>query len=247
MSSPLISIITPCLNKATYIAESIESVLAQQYENFEHIIVDGGSSDGTQDVLASYPHLRWSSKADEGQSDAMNKGFANSRGELIVYLNADDYFEPNAFRAIQEPISSGAYFVVGRVQVIRQDGTELLDNPSVTFARMLRWWEPNFYCCNPVGYFYRRSVQETVGPFDIEDHYIMDFKFLLEAALRYRFTKIQDVLGSFRFVTGTKTFDNAGNWEQFRRFVNYSSYLQDTERRLYLDDLKNFQASTAIS
>jgi glycosyltransferase involved in cell wall biosynthesis len=247
-SPPLISIITPCLNAVQYIAESIQSVLAQQYENFEHIVVDGGSCDGTQEVLALYPHLRWSSKADQGQSDAMNKGFAVSRGEVIVYLNADDYFEPNAFRAVQEPFSRGADFVVGRVRIIPYNGgPPWVDDPKVTLSEMLRWWTPaDNYCCNPVGYFYRRAVQETVGPFNMEDHYTMDFEFLLEAARRYELTKIHDVLGCFRITPWTKTSKNFGNFETFRRFAKYSSYLEDSQRRLYLEELESILAQPRL-
>jgi len=95
-----ISVITPSLNSGEHIERAIQSVLAQNYDNFEHIIVvDGLSTDNTLDILKKYPHLTWVSEKDSGQSNAMNKGFAMSSGEIIVYLNADDYFLPEAFRS----------------------------------------------------------------------------------------------------------------------------------------------------
>ncbi len=92
-----ISIVTPSYNQGQYIEDAIKSVLAQNYENFEHIIVDACSSDNTLTVLKKYPHLKWVSEPDEGQSDALNKGFEKASGDIIGWLNADDYFLPNAF------------------------------------------------------------------------------------------------------------------------------------------------------
>ena len=91
-----ISVITPVLNGAKYIEQAIQSVLKQNYIDFEHIIIDGGSTDGTIDILSKYPHLVWYSEIDSGQPQAMNKGFSIAKGEIIVYLNCDDYFESNA-------------------------------------------------------------------------------------------------------------------------------------------------------
>jgi len=232
---PLISVITPCLNGVRYSGAAIESVLAQEYPAFEHIVVDGGSNDGTLEVLQRYPHLRWTSGPDSGQSDAMNKGFARAKGEVIVYLNADDYFEPHAFRAVAGPLANGANFVVGRVKLIKIDGSSFINDPQVTLPEMLRWWRNDAYCYNSTGYFYRREVQESVGPFNVDDHYTMDFEFLVEAARRYAFTKIPDVLGCFRLIPGTKTFENSGKeHETFRRFEPYLDLLEEHDRELYL-------------
>ena len=204
---PLISVITPVLDGERFIEDAIESVLVQQYPRFEHVVVDGGSSDGTVEILKRYKHLKWISEPDRGQSDAMNKGFEQSRGDVVVYLNADDYFEPDAFRAVMPHLRSGAQFVVGRVRVVREGAPAFIDDPKVELAEMLRWWEPHALPCNAAGYFYLREVQEAVGGFNVANHATMDIEFLLEAALRFRFTKIDDVLGTFRMLPGTKTAD----------------------------------------
>ena len=95
-----ISVITPTYNAADTIETAIWSVLSQNYSNYEHIIVDGESTDDTVDILKKYKHLKWISEADKGQADAMNKGFNYSTGDIIVFLNADDYFFASAFNKV---------------------------------------------------------------------------------------------------------------------------------------------------
>ena len=112
-----ISVITPSFNSGEYLEDAIQSVLIQQYPSFEHIVVDGGSTDGTMDILRKYNHITWISEPDKGQSDAMNKGFKMSTGDIIVYLNADDYFLPGAFNRVIPYFDAGAEFVVGNIRV----------------------------------------------------------------------------------------------------------------------------------
>ena len=95
-----ISVLTPSYNSAKYLKKSIESVMSQSYTNWEHIIYDGGSVDGSVDIFKNYKHLIWTSEKDSGQSDAMNKAFIKSTGDVIVYLNSDDFFYPNAFDTV---------------------------------------------------------------------------------------------------------------------------------------------------
>ena len=235
--TPLISVITPCRNAATFIADAIDSVLAQDYPAFEHIVVDGASQDGTCDIVARYPHLRFSSEPDRGQSAAMNKGFARARGDVIVYLNADDYFEPGAFAAASRTLAAGAEFVVGKVRILRNDGSAVINDPKIELEQMLKWWQPDAYAYNPTGYFYRRAIQEAVGPFNEDDHYTMDFEFLVEAAQRCAFTRIPEILGNFRYLPGTKTYENsATEWRNFQRFEKYLELFDEPYRRRYLQE-----------
>lgn len=92
-----ISILTPSYNQGQYIEENILSVLNQNYPNFEHIIIDGGSTDNTVEILKKYQHLKWVSEPDEGQSDALNKGLKMATGEIIGWINSDDYYKENIF------------------------------------------------------------------------------------------------------------------------------------------------------
>jgi glycosyltransferase involved in cell wall biosynthesis len=201
-----ISIITPSFNSGKYIERAIRSVLKQHYKNWEHIIIDGVSTDETINILKKYKHLKWISEKDNGQSDAMNKGFRMSNGDIVVYLNADDFFFPGAFSAVVKQFKKGSKFVVGNIQInsIRLGAKSILNTPRFTLDGMIRHWEPNSFCHNPVGYFYRREVQ-IACPFNLKNHLSMDLEFLLDAASRYRFTKIENILGCFDDRSETKT------------------------------------------
>jgi glycosyltransferase involved in cell wall biosynthesis len=118
--SKKISIITPSYNSGQHIEDAINSVLGQEYERFEHIVVDGGSEDNTVEILGKYPHVKWVSEPDNGQSHAMNKGFAMSSGDIIGYLNADDYYLPGAFKSVLHYFEEDADCVVGKVKVLRR-------------------------------------------------------------------------------------------------------------------------------
>ena len=99
-SAPKISIVTPTFNAMATLRETIESVLSQDYKNWEHIVVDGGSTDGTVDLLRSYPHLHWVSEKDNGHWDAMNKGIERASGEIVAILNADDCYRERALQKV---------------------------------------------------------------------------------------------------------------------------------------------------
>src|SRR4029077_16307933 len=94
--------VTPCLNMGAFIEDAICSVQSQGYPNFEHIIIDARSSDNTLEILKRYPHVRWVSEKDRGQSDGLNKGFRMATGDIVGWLNADEYYLPGAFRAIAQ-------------------------------------------------------------------------------------------------------------------------------------------------
>lgn len=201
----LISVITPSFNSGDFIERAIKSVMEQDYPHWEHIIIDGGSKDGTLEILKKYRHLSWISESDNGQADAMNKGFNRSKGDIVVYLNADDYFLPGAFSAVVAKFKGGADFVVGNILIKSERlGAEFLNTPRITLEGMLRHWEPNSFCHNPVGYFYRREVQEAC-PFNSNNYATMDLEFLLDAAALYSFTKVEYTLGCFMDGLKTKT------------------------------------------
>lgn len=204
MTKVKISIITPCLNSGNSIRDAIESVRIQGYDNYEHIIVDGGSIDLTKEIATKYDNVIWISESDRGQSDALNKGFKLSSGSIIGVLNADDYYLPNTFRTIVSYFNAGVDFVIGNVLVINEDGSKWENNPKTTFNSMLRHWEKDAFCVNPVGYFYRRSVQENFS-YNINNHDSMDLEFLLNASLKYSILKINETLGVFNYSSNCKT------------------------------------------
>src|SRR5438270_8446386 len=121
MAAPLVSIVTPSLNQARFLGEAIESVRAQTYAPIEHIVVDGGSTDGTLEILAEYDGLRSVSEPDRGQSHALNKGFTMAQGDVLGWLNADDTYEPTAvIEAV--PALEGVGLVYADVTRVNDDG-----------------------------------------------------------------------------------------------------------------------------
>jgi len=241
---PRISVITPSLNSSKYLEQAIQSVLAQNYPNFEHIVVDGRSTDGTLNILRKYPHLKYVSEPDKGQADAMNKGFGMSTGTVIVYLNADDFFAPGAFFCVIPYFEKGAKFVVGRIGVLHTDERNYINDGKATFEEMLRWWEMNAFCYNPVGYFYSREVQEQIG-FNTENHFTMDLEFLLNASLKFRMTKINSILGYYRCFPGTKTYGRSDIYTQLNdlRFLDtYLKYCSKEYTEKYMADKQKYVA-----
>jgi glycosyltransferase involved in cell wall biosynthesis len=104
-NNPKISIITPSFNQGKYIRDTIESVLNQDYDNWEHIIIDGGSKDETISILKEYSHIKWISEKDLGPANALNKGFNKAEGQIFAWINADDFYERNIFRKIADIFS----------------------------------------------------------------------------------------------------------------------------------------------
>ncbi|OCX53571.1 hypothetical protein BEL04_04560 [Mucilaginibacter sp. PPCGB 2223] len=201
-----ISVLTPSYNTGKYLERAIQSVIAQNYDKYEHIIVDGGSTDNSIDLFKKYDeHLQWVSEPDLGQSDAMNKAFNMSTGDIIVYLNADDEFAPGAFKEVIKVFRSkpGTDMVVGNLVFINPEGSSIRV-PSHRYQDILQYWL-NLFPNNPVSYFYTRNLQTILGEFPVDDHYAMDIWFLLRAYKEFNIVKIDRVLGTFHSDGTNKT------------------------------------------
>ena len=186
MKIPKISVITPTFNRAGMITEAIESVLAQEYPSFEHIIVDGLSTDGTLEILQKFPHLKVVSDRDNGMYDAINKGLDIASGKVICILNTDDSYLPGAFtHAINLLEESGADAVSGRAVYfleMKNHKSVVLRN-SVLLTEQVFWHEITYG--DPVfnAWFFHRRVFEIIGKFDISYRIGGDRDFLLRFAL----------------------------------------------------------------
>ncbi len=208
-----ISVLTPCYNSAAYLEKSINSVLIQNYTNWEHIIVDGNSSDNTIEVLNKFPHLKWISEPDSGQSEAMNKAFSMSTGDLIIYLNADDYFLENAFSSFIKNFKNNLSvdIVVGNLYF--EKNNELFPNIKATIS----WKDLSIlkgrFPLNPVSYMYKRKVQEKIGDFPVNEHYTMDYWFLIRAFYFFSVLKIDAFMGCFVFVENNKSSTITGEYQ----------------------------------
>ncbi|MCK4872213.1 MAG: glycosyltransferase [Phycisphaerales bacterium] len=207
---PRISIITPSFNTAPFIEANIQSVLNQNYPDFEHIIVDGGSGDGTVDICARHRHLRWTVEKDRGQTHAINRGMLLSTGEIVAYLNSDDVYCPGAFDAVAE------YFHAHPDCMILVGDCDLIDEQGETTghwrAEAGRWvdrvrywgWEKT-HCIPQQGIFMRRELLTKVGLFDADLAMVMDLDMWLRATREHELGVVNRTLAGFRLVEGTKT------------------------------------------
>ncbi|WP_413934483.1 glycosyltransferase family 2 protein [Nitrospira sp. BLG_1] len=175
MSQPLkLTIITPSFNQGAYIEQTIGSVLAQDYPRVEHIVIDGGSTDCTVDVLNKYPHLLWVSERDRGQADALNKGLAKASGDIIGWINSDDYYETNIFKSVVEYFQDpDVMWVVGNLTYRFEDSNESIPgrSPVISFDRLLN----NPDIVRQQSAFFRKAFIERVGGWNSEYFMVMDF------------------------------------------------------------------------
>lgn len=211
MSNPVLSIITPVLEGEQYIESCIKSVIDQNCSRLEHCIIDGGSQDRTAEIAKQYarkyPHIRYMSEKDRGQSDAMNKGIAATQGRFIGFLNADDYYEPNVLNDVidlLEKIPEPA-LLVGNCRVLDNEGKIIYINTPNRLDLVSIFLGAQFPV-NPSAYFYHRSLHELAGAYNTQDHFSMDLDFILRALPKAHIKYIDRVLGNFRLIEGTKTF-----------------------------------------
>jgi len=207
-----LSIVTPCFNRADFVADAIESVRSQGIASIEHIVIDGRSTDGTLDVLARYPEVIVVSEPDKGLYDALNKGLRMARGSIIGHLNTDDIYPPGAFAAVLDAFDRNhdIDMVCGGAEVAVRDGAswrpeKFYDGPSHC---SLDW---DLVMKGPIltnARFYRRDVFDRVGLFDDRYRIISDRDFLLRCALAgIRGVPISQTVYQYREHEGSLTFD----------------------------------------
>jgi len=201
---PLVSIVTPSLNQGRYLGETIASVAAQDYPRVEHIVVDGGSTDETRDVLRGHADVRWVSERDSGQSDAVNKGFRMAQGAVFGWLNADDLYLPGAISAAVARLQeTGAGLVYGGWRQIDEDGTTLKEVAPKPFD-LHQQLEVANRVAQPAAFFTREAF-EAVGGLDETYNYAMDYELWLKLGERFPVAHVEQTLAAFRFHGESKT------------------------------------------
>jgi glycosyltransferase involved in cell wall biosynthesis len=160
---PKISIITPSFNTVSTIRETIESVASQDYKNWEHIVVDGGSKDGTVAELERYPHLSWVSERDEGHYHAMNKGIERASGEIIVILNADDCFRPGVLGKVAETFQKNPDWdaLFGDVVFVDGGGRKIYQREEAVYDYKVLLYGVDYICHQAL--FVRKPVYDRTG------------------------------------------------------------------------------------
>jgi glycosyltransferase involved in cell wall biosynthesis len=223
---PLVSIVTPSFNQARYIEATIQSVLAQDYPRVEYLIVDGGSTDGTVEIIKKYALESgrlpaenqkqasglqrhkinwWVSEPDKGQTDAINKGFGRAQGQILAWLNSDDTYEPGAVSAavkylMDHPNVGMAY---GDCNFINEEGRVIGKFGSAqTDYRLLR---RGYVHIPQQTMFFRRDLWKQVGPLDPSFYFAMDYDLWTRLAARTKLKYVPQTWANFRLHTTGKT------------------------------------------
>ena len=198
---PKISIVTPSLNQGQFIDECIQSVLDQNYPNFEHLIIDGGSTDRTLEVLQNYSHLKWFSEPDMGTSDALNKGFRLAEGDIVAWIGTDDRYLPNCFNLIANYFNDHPDLdvVYGNYNWIDERGNLTKRRYEVRFDLFMLKYLHILYIPVVATFFNKRIFNEG-NYLSLDYNYANDYEFILRLALQsYKFRHVKVFLSDFRW------------------------------------------------
>lgn len=212
--APSVAIVTPSYNTGAHVRAAVESVLSQDYPKVDYVVMDGGSTDETPDVLRSYgPRLRWTSQRDRGQADAINRGFAQTRGDVLGWLNSDDAYAPGAVRAAADFLArhEDVAMVYGDADFIDAAGIVIGPcahvEPVFSRRRLLHYSD---FIVQPAAFF-RRGAFEAVGGLDPSLNWAMDYDLWLKLAGRnFKIAYLPRVLARYRWLGDSKSA--AGGW-----------------------------------
>jgi len=210
---PLVSIITPSFNQAKFLEQTITSVLNQDYPNLEYLVVDGGSVDGSQDIIKKHAaKLKWwVSEPDRGQADAINKGFQRARGEYVAWLNSDDYYLPDAISKVVNVFQShpDLSLVYGNVLAVNGSGN------IINHLRYQQWKLEDLMKFNIIGQpsvFIRRAYLQKSGLLNLSYQYLLDHQLWLRLALQAPMIYLPEELSAARFHSQSKSMAKAGDF-----------------------------------
>jgi glycosyltransferase involved in cell wall biosynthesis len=203
---PLITIITPSFQQARFLRACLDSVLNQDYPNLEYLVMDGGSTDGSVEILQSYgDRVVWSSGPDGGQAAAINAGIRSSRGAILGYLNSDDVLLPGALKAVAKAFDSNptADVIYGEAEMIDESGKTVGIYPTREFLKATFFGD--CYICQPAA-FWRRETQHKVGLLDDSLHSALDYDYWIRIARSGgQFLHLDTTLAQSRDYPETKT------------------------------------------
>lgn len=238
---PKISVVMPSFNSVDFIERSIRSVVEQDYSNTELFIKDGGSDDGTIEIIKRYSKkypriIKWQSRKDKGQTDAINIGMKKISGDILTYLNADDVYMEGSLKKVGEYFHKNpkTMWVYGKCNII--DGYDKEIRPWITQYK--NFWMRNYSYItllvlnyiSQMGVFWRKEASEKIGSFDSIQHYVMDYDYWLRLGEKYKPGFINEYLASFRIVPQTKS--STGFIKQFQD--EYKIAKKHTENSLIL-------------
>jgi glycosyltransferase involved in cell wall biosynthesis len=204
---PLVSIVTPSFNQARFLEATIQSVLSQNYPRLEYIIVDGGSTDGSVEIVRKHENKLawWVSGKDSGQTDAINKGFARAKGDILAWLNSDDTYEPGAVAAAVKLLQAEPEvgLVYGDASYINENGRVIGKFPAAqTDLRRLR---TGYVHIPQQAAFFRGNLWRAVGPLDPSFYFAMDYDLWVRLAARSQIRYVPQTWANFRLHGAGKT------------------------------------------
>jgi glycosyltransferase involved in cell wall biosynthesis len=217
---PLVSIVTPSFNQVDYLEAAIRSVLAQDYPRLEYIVIDGGSADGSHEILRRYSDslAHWSSEPDSGQTEAINKGFARAHGEILAWLNSDDVYRPGAVREAVEFLSRHPEvgMVYGDADYVDETGATVGRFPArPTSPAGLR---RGYVHIPQQASFFRASLWKVAGPLDPSFYFAMDYDLWVRISALSPFRYHPRLWASFRLHPEAKTMAAADQcWPEMVR------------------------------
>jgi len=220
-SFPLVSIITPSFNQAEFLRRTIDSVLSQDYPNLEYIIIDGGSTDGSQDIIKEYQDrlAYWESSPDKGQTDAINKGFAKAAGKYLAWLNSDDIYHPGAISEAVAYLEThpGVGLVYGDCTFIdaRDRTIGCFPAAQTDYERLRR----GYVHIPQQASFFRAALWQEVGPLDPSFYFAMDYDLWVRLAKEAPLVYLPGLVwASFRLHGDAKTIAaDAQCWPEMLR------------------------------
>lgn len=225
-----ITIVTPSFNQASFLEETIQSILAQNYEDLEYFIIDGGSTDGSVEIIKKYEkHLTyWVSEKDNGQSEALNKGFRRATGEVLTWINSDDILLPGALQAAADAFSKAGPeigLIYGGARLFDDNGP--LQDIFHTSTPCPEAYTAGMIFAQPASFF-RREALEEVGLINEGLHYGMDYDLFCRLSLVTRFQNMPQMFAKYRLHRTSKTVTEFGRFvEDWKRvFVNLCKNLE---------------------
>jgi glycosyltransferase involved in cell wall biosynthesis len=234
MDVPRITVVTPSFNQGPFLEETMRSVLDQNYPNLEYIICDGGSSDNSVEIIERYQDRLawWISEKDQGQSNAINKGFSKASGDLLAYINSDDTLAPGALMAAAEAYRQGHEWITGWVTYLEPEGGEWPQLPRPMHNGV------DWHLYNPIcqqGTYWSARLFRELGPFWEDMHYAFDYEFWMRLwfVAKLKPHMLRRCMGGYRLHESSKT---VSVWERFetdfdRVRTHYRHFLTRAQRR----------------